>query len=136
MRSSLEKSDPSNDVLLLALERTKKPVANIHTFLQACEDSFPASMRPTFRSQVKAEETFAIPELLEQILSHLSPREILDSMRVHSVFKRTVEESSELLKRLHLRANNKGHFSNTLLRNFPGLSAETHGAVHDQAIHS
>jgi len=50
-------------------------------------------------------KTFAIPELLETILSHLPSGDILQAYQVNTEFRNTIEGSIKIQKKLGLRAN-------------------------------
>lgn len=80
----------------LAAASNQAALANIKTFLDACLDSFPTSMRPTTMSYVKAEQVFATAELLEGILLHLTPHQLLDAIRVNHATLQIFKDWSKL----------------------------------------
>ncbi|KAF2770428.1 hypothetical protein EJ03DRAFT_335607 [Teratosphaeria nubilosa] len=58
---------------------------------------------PSNTSSSKAHRVFGLPELCEQILVHLSPKELLSDMLVNRAFARTISTSPSLLAILTLR---------------------------------
>lgn len=61
----------------------------------------PTTLRCT--SAIKADKVFTTPELLEQILLYLLPRELLELMPVNKAAARTVHGSPKLQDLLSLR---------------------------------
>lgn len=105
-----------------SLAANARAMATIKGFLDACLDSFPTSMRPTRSSHLKAEQVFATPELLEQILLYIPPRELLDTVRINRATMQIFNGSPKLLDKLHLRVQKNGYLSSTITSDFYGLS--------------
>lgn len=99
-------------------------LANIKSFLDACLNSFPSRMRPTAQSHVKAEKVFSTAELLEGILLYLSPRQLLDAIRVNHATLQIFEDSPKLHDMLQMRPHKDGFLGNTIASDFPGMEVE------------
>lgn len=99
-------------------------LSDIKSLLDACIDSFPTIMRSTPTSHVKAQKVFATAELLEEILLYLTPRELLDAVRVNHATLQIFKDSPKLLDMLHMRPHKDGFLGTSLASNFPGIYIE------------
>jgi len=71
----------------------------------------PIILRPTDSSARKAKEVFGIPELLETILLHLCPRELISAQRINKTINATVSTSAKAQRIIFLKPDSSAFFS-------------------------
>lgn len=120
----------------LTIASNQAALAKIKTFLDACLDSFPSSMRPTPLSHIKAQQVFGTAELLEGILLHLTPRQLLDAIRVNHATLQIFKDSPKLLDMLHLRRHIDGFLRNNVSGGFPGISIQLDSTLASSSLRS
>ncbi|KAK5127207.1 hypothetical protein LTR85_008569 [Meristemomyces frigidus] len=86
-----------------ALATVQTAVSELKKTLTACETEVTTFWKPTTESAAKAQQVFNIPELVEEILSYLSVREILTAMQTQHAMSSVVKGSTKLLQELSLQ---------------------------------
>lgn len=86
-----------------ALLQTRKHIDVIEEKLALLVDQIPPPTRTTADSAAKAQQVFAIPELLEQILVHCNSSDLVVVRGVNRVFAGTISQSTKIQEALGLR---------------------------------
>nr|POF26348.1 hypothetical protein CFP56_22497 [Quercus suber] len=89
------------------------------------QDIVEPTARPSEASAAVARQVFAIPELMEHVLSYLEPADLLVAQRMNRSANMAVRSSLRLQRQLHLRSDRSIYFSTAFHKdNFPGLSVD------------
>lgn len=84
-------------------------------FIDSCMSSIPINLRPTTASSIKATQVLATPELLEQILLYISPREVLRAVQINKAAHQIFNDSPKLRDKLSLRVSPTGFLDSIFL---------------------
>lgn len=105
-RADDSQDSPATLAAKTALHNAQTSNAHIGEFLDQVADLTPPHQRPpTAQSTTKANQVFATPGLMEEILGYLSIGDKLDAMRVQRTWCNTVNDSIKLKRSLGLAAH-------------------------------
>lgn len=97
-----------------ALMNAQEAADEIDKALSICKEQARNAFMPTATSTAKAEDVFSIPELVDEIFSQLSARDLLLAARVNRMTAAVVKDSPRLQETLCLRASKDGLFQTPL----------------------
>lgn len=116
LEEGLENGSLNGTELLGRLKAARLDAEGPQRFLDQCDGLIPASALPTEASTLKAEEVFGTPELVENILQFLAPREMLVAQRTSRTMNATILTSPKLQRLLYLRPDSTAYFSTAFKR--------------------
>nr|POF12738.1 hypothetical protein CFP56_09890 [Quercus suber] len=106
-------------------ESTRAHHQQMQTLANSLQDIVEPTARPSEASALVSRRVFAIPELMEHVLSYLEPAELLVAQRMNQSANLAVRSSFRLQRQLHLRCDRSRYFSTVFQKdNFPGLSVD------------
>lgn len=108
LNTSLEGGAAEVEHLREIVKQQQHALETTRTFIDSCMSSIPITLRPTDASSIKATQVLATPELFEQILLYLAPREVLRAVQINKAAHQIFNDSPKLQDRLGLRVSPNG----------------------------